>query len=217
MRIIRIFFTKTGEAAYISHLDLQRAMARALRRSELPVWYSQGFNPHIYMTFALPLPLMQESLVETVDCKTEAEDGDFSRYLAPLNKALPRGIVTGQIAEPVFEANEIAFAEYSVYYSGYAKQIEQAVPAYNVKQNAPVVRKTKRTEEEINLKDHLPKVLVKEENGEAFFQLRLPAGSRFNINAELFTGFLQRQFSLPAADARIVRTGIYTAAGNNFC
>ena len=74
---VRIWFTKTGEASYISLLDLQRVMQRALKRSGLPVWYTLGFNPHIYMTFACPLPLGQESLVESVDVKTETEAPDL--------------------------------------------------------------------------------------------------------------------------------------------
>ena len=61
MTTVRLRFTKTGEAAYISLLDLQRVMQRAFKRSGLPVWYTQGFNPHIYMTFAAPLALGQES------------------------------------------------------------------------------------------------------------------------------------------------------------
>ena len=63
MTTVRIFFEKCGEAAYISLLDLQRVMGRALKRSGLPVWYTLGFNPHIYMTFTCPLSLGQESLV----------------------------------------------------------------------------------------------------------------------------------------------------------
>ena len=80
MHTIRIWFTKTGEAAYISLLDLQRVMGRALKRSGLPVWYTLGFNPHIYMTFACPLSLGQESLVESVDVKTEQEQPDFAAW-----------------------------------------------------------------------------------------------------------------------------------------
>ena len=50
-----------NEASYISLLDMQRVMQRVLKRSGLPVWHTLGFNPHIYMTFACPLSLGQES------------------------------------------------------------------------------------------------------------------------------------------------------------
>lgn len=48
---VRLFFTKLDRAKYISHLDMNRCMSRALKRSGLPVWYTGGFNPHMYLTF----------------------------------------------------------------------------------------------------------------------------------------------------------------------
>ena len=52
MTTVRIFFEKCGEAAYISLLDLQRVFHRMLKMSNLPVYYTQGFNPHIYLSFS---------------------------------------------------------------------------------------------------------------------------------------------------------------------
>ena len=72
MITVRISFEKKNEASYISLLDLQRVMQRVLKRSGLPVWHTLGFNPHIYMTFACPLSLGQESECECVDVKTAA-------------------------------------------------------------------------------------------------------------------------------------------------
>ncbi|MEG2520533.1 MAG: TIGR03936 family radical SAM-associated protein [Christensenellaceae bacterium] len=54
MKII-IKYSRDGAAKYISHLDMQRAFGRALRRANIDVQYSQGFNPHIVMSFASPL------------------------------------------------------------------------------------------------------------------------------------------------------------------
>ena len=81
MITVRISFEKKNEASYISLLDMQRVMQRVLKRSSLPVWHTLGFNPHIYMTFACPLSLGQESECECVDVKTEAEAPDFARRL----------------------------------------------------------------------------------------------------------------------------------------
>jgi radical SAM-linked protein len=64
---IRVFFSKTGNAKYISHLDLYRSFSRAIQRSGLPVWITEGFNPHIYITFALPLALGIEGQEEAMD------------------------------------------------------------------------------------------------------------------------------------------------------
>ena len=93
MITVRISFEKKNEASYISLLDLQRVMQRVLKRSGLPVWHTLGFNPHIYMTFACPLSLGQESECECVDVKTEAEAPDFEQWKAALNAIMPAGIV----------------------------------------------------------------------------------------------------------------------------
>ena len=73
MTTVRIFFEKCGEAAYISLLDLQRVFHRMLKMSSLPVYYTQGVNPHIYLSFSCPLSLGQESLCESCEVKTEQE------------------------------------------------------------------------------------------------------------------------------------------------
>lgn len=94
MITVRIRFEKTGEAAYISLLDLQRVFHRILKRSGLPVYYTQGFNPHIYLSFACPLSLGQESLCECCEVKTEAEDppaGYLVRCFAALHAARYQG------------------------------------------------------------------------------------------------------------------------------
>ena len=61
MITVRISFEKRMRPPTSPLLDLQRVMQRVLKRSGLPVWHTLGFNPHIYMTFACPLSLGQES------------------------------------------------------------------------------------------------------------------------------------------------------------
>ena len=117
MITVRISFKKKNEASYISLLDLQRVMQRALKRSGLPVWYTLGFNPHIYMTFAAPLSLGQESLAETVDFKSEAEGYDWDAAAPALSACLPRGIKVTRIAPAVLDAGDIACAAYEVRYA----------------------------------------------------------------------------------------------------
>ena len=63
---VRIFFVKEGPSKYMSHLDLMRCMTRTLRRAGVPIWYTEGFNPHPFMTFAMPLSLGTSGLCETM-------------------------------------------------------------------------------------------------------------------------------------------------------
>ena len=64
---IRLKFGKRGPARYISHLDLARALERALNRSRLPVAYTQGYNPRPRLQFASALPLGFTSDCELAD------------------------------------------------------------------------------------------------------------------------------------------------------
>ncbi|MFN2133366.1 MAG: TIGR03936 family radical SAM-associated protein [Anaerolineae bacterium] len=64
---MRIVFSVGEEAKYISHLDLLRAWERILRRAEVPLAYSQGFNPHPRLVIAMPLPVGCTGAMEVVD------------------------------------------------------------------------------------------------------------------------------------------------------
>lgn len=218
MRIIRVYFTKTGEASYISLLDLQRVMQRALKRSGLPVWYTLGFNPHIYMTFAAPLSLGQESLCETVDFKTEEDSYDWSAAAGALSACLPKGIDVVRIAPAILDANEIADAAYSVHYAaGSASAARAAWEAYNAASGAEVVKEGKRGKQKtIDLKQHLPNAQLAAEDGGLTALLRLPAGNTLNINPVLVLGWLQETQGLPVTAGSILRTGLYTKNGEKF-
>lgn len=81
-------FEKSLRLRHIGHLDIQRAMQRALRRSGLPVKYSQGFNPHILVTFASALSTGSVGLRELMDVTLET-DVTEETFLAAMNRALP--------------------------------------------------------------------------------------------------------------------------------
>ena len=88
---LRLKFSKTGRAVYISHLDLMRTMQRAFLRAEMPLKYSEGFNPHAIISFALPLSVGTASLCELLDFKLNGFM-NLSEIPYRLNRALPEGI-----------------------------------------------------------------------------------------------------------------------------
>ena len=90
MRMIASF-EKTERVRHIGHLDLLRFMQRALRRSGLPVRYSQGFNPHIILSFASPLPVGVSGRMELMDIGL-AEDIDEAAFMEALRPALPESL-----------------------------------------------------------------------------------------------------------------------------
>ena len=85
-------FAKLSRLKFVSHLDLQRFMQMALRRTELPVAYSQGFNPHPVMSFASALAVGWISDCEILDVKLSAlvsEDFAFKEMAAALPPDMP--------------------------------------------------------------------------------------------------------------------------------
>lgn len=88
---IRARFIRGDEVKYISHLDMMKMFERALRRSRIPIYYSQGFNPHPQIVFGLPLSVGVTSDAEYVDFELSNEM-EPSEFIEILNKQLPEGL-----------------------------------------------------------------------------------------------------------------------------
>lgn len=83
-----VVFEKGEALRHIGHLDLMRTMQRALRRSNLPITYSNGFNPHIRLSFAAPLSVGVIGLRELME--VPLEDGvSEAMFLRAMNAVLP--------------------------------------------------------------------------------------------------------------------------------
>ena len=213
MNTVRIWFEKRGMAAYISLLDLQRVMHRALKRSGLPVWYTKGFNPHIYLSFACPLALGQESLCESCEVKTEQDDPDYIAWAEALRTALPQGLRVVRIGPAVGKTSQIAEAEYRLTLPAAAVP---ALDAYNAAESAAVEKKTKRGQKQLELKEYLPRIDYDCQGREVTFAVRLPAGDQHNVSPALLLAWLEQNHGLPAWQCRVLRTGIFTAEGRAF-
>lgn len=207
MTTVRISFKKRGEASYISLLDMQRVMQRVLKRSGLPVWHTLGFNPHIYMTFACPLPLGQESECECVDVKTEAENEDYTRWQAALNAIMPAGIEVFSVAPVQLKADLIAYACYTV---SYPAQYAGALAGYNTLNEAPVQKKSKRGVKTVDLKQYVPALELEAKGDNVCFELCMPAAQELTLNPALVTAFLEQSCGVPAVSAAIMRTAFLT-------
>lgn len=101
----RILFSKTGRAAYISHLDLMHTMQRAFSRAGYSLKYSEGFNPHPFMSIALPLSVGCESVCEIMDVTVNEGLPECGR----LNAALPEGIEITEIYRSDRKISELRY------------------------------------------------------------------------------------------------------------
>lgn len=215
MTTVRIFFEKRGESAYISLLDLQRVFHRLLKISGLPVWYTQGFNPHIYLSFSCPLSLGQESICESCEVKTEQETIDGAAWQAALQPLMPRGMKITAVAPAVQKVGMIASAAYTVTMPvGSAAAIE----AYNAAEKAEVTKKTKRGHKTLDLKEHLPHIDYTVQGDTLEFSITLPCGSgeALNLNPALLMDVLREKGAAPIWQCQVLRTHLYTQDGTDF-
>ena len=83
-----VVFEKGFALRHIGHLDLMRTIQRALRRSNLPIRYSNGFNPHIQLSFAAPLSVGVVGLRELMDVPVE-DSCRPEQFVRAMNEALP--------------------------------------------------------------------------------------------------------------------------------
>ena len=107
----RILFTKTGDAVWMSHLDLMRLFQRAFKRAGLPLTHTQGFNPRPSVSIALPLSVGVESVCELLDFDLEGESPAYEDITARLNAALVPGVTVLRAYEGGRKIKDIALLD----------------------------------------------------------------------------------------------------------
>lgn len=189
MREVRLRFSKTGRLKYISHLDINRAMSRALKRAQIPLWYTEGFNPHPYMSFSLPLSLGVESLCESVDLRII---GDITNdeIKNRLNNVLPQDIKIVDVYDDFRDNSEIVYSDY-VYKFEFKDNEAAFEKIKNVLSSDEIIalkkgkQGRKRVMKETNIKSFVDKYSISIRNDVVVLNIRLLAGPEKNLNPSL--------------------------------
>lgn len=185
---IRIKFRKYGEMKFIGHLDMMRYFQKAMRRAGIDICYSEGFSPHMIMSFASPLGVGLTSDGEYLDIEV-GETLSSKEAVERLNSVMAEGVeVVSYRKIPDGKASNamalMAAADYEIRFregmepeSGWQEQFE----AFCSQSAIPVTKKTKKGERELDIR---PLIYRAEALGERVF-LRLAAGSADNLKPEL--------------------------------
>ena len=107
---LRLRFEKTGRAVYISHLDLMAVMQRAFARADLPLKFSEGFNPHPQISILLPLSVGTASICELMDFRL-LEERDLKTLPDRLTAVLPDGIRALEAYESVRKSAQLKWLD----------------------------------------------------------------------------------------------------------
>lgn len=189
MREVRLRFSKTGQAKYISHLDTNRVFSRALARAKIKLWYTQGFNPRPYMSFSLPLSLGVESYCENVDLRI-LDDLTDEEIKDRMNNALPLGIRIVDVYEDFMDCHDIVYSDYV--YKFEFKDNETALEKINAVLESDEILAQKKAKQgkrrilkETDIKQFIVKYNASIRNNNIVLNIRLLAGPDKNLNPTL--------------------------------
>lgn len=226
---IRIKFAKYGAIRFIGHLDVMRYFQKAIRRAEIDVAYSEGFSPHQIMSFAAPLSVGHTSEGEYFDLEvnTFTDREDFQRRLQSvmvegMDILDVQPLVQGEknaMASVAAASYLVAFRDESILPDSW----QEALLNFYDRPEIPVIKKTKKGEKEINLKESIYELEIrkgKPKRGQDIvpdkeIYLLLNAGSGENIKPAfvLDTFFQTMSFELPPFSLLIHRLETYRDAG----
>ena len=226
---VRVRFEKNGIMRYVGHLDLMRFFQKAVKRSGLPIRYSEGFNPHQIMSFASPLGVGLTSQGEYMDIDLK-EKVDAKAALEALNNNMVEGLeITGfkylpDDAEKCMSA--VTAASYIVTYKDSKDDACYVDNIADLKQKffdeAPfisIIKKTKKGERELDLKPLIYRFNLDIKDGVPVYDFLLSSGSTDNIKPELVVKAFHEFLGLPEFDELsldIRRIDMFTGEPDNF-
>ena len=191
----RIKFRKYGVMKFIGHLDIMRYFQKVMRRADIPIAFTQGFSPHMIMSFAQPLGVGVTSDAEYFDIElTEAISS--KRAIEQMNKVNVEGIEIVSFVEIPDDKKcsgmtIVAAAEYAVSLlesnktSDITKDItdewKEKIAAFMDQPEIRVLKQTKRSEKEVDIKPMIYKMDVRDNKVYMF----LATGSEQNLKPDL--------------------------------
>ncbi len=204
MKNVRIFFSKTGRLKFVSHLDMTRFMSRLITKSKIPVWYTEGFNQHVYMNFALPLSLGYEGLYEVMDFRLNDDNYDLNKCLEQMKAVAPPDIEFFSIAEPITPMKEIGWAEFELDFSENSTVIKRFYEFFT--QESVICEKVGK-KGKVKQIDLIPKIggFTANENK---ITIRLIAGTEDNLNPSLVMSAFFEQTEAEPVFYTVKRTAI---------
>ncbi|MBI1880575.1 MAG: DUF2344 domain-containing protein [Chloroflexi bacterium] len=187
---LRLIFAKKKQIKYIGHLDLALAWERALRRAQIPLAYSKGFNPQPKIQVASSLPVGTSGSAEIMDIviTQPVEPGDALDRIRP---ALPGGIELHFVETVPLKAPTLQHllrqAEYRVTVETdlSADELTRRIEALLAADKLMQTRQRKKRTEEIDLRPWLHELALESvAEGEATLRMRLTAGQFGNLRPE---------------------------------
>lgn len=208
----RCTFARSGPAIYLGHLDLMTCFERAARRAQLPILYSQGYNPRPEMVFALPLGVGIETRKDYLDVSLD-RPFDEEEFVKSMNTYLPQGIrilKSKAIPEPKDSIMSIVTtASYRFEAPGIRAAMEKALTFETLEVEKMAKGKLKKTD----IRPLLISLSQASDGNPDAVDFYCGAGSEKNVRPDLILSSLQVYCGMDkeiAENTRVIRTGLFS-------
>lgn len=171
---------------YVSHLDMNRYIPRLVKVAKIPAKYTEGFNRHLCLTFALPLSLGTESNYDMFDIKIIDDEYTDEMVAEALSKHAADGIEIVSAGPVKMNATELKFAEHTVVLCDDNAELLNDLERF-LKGN--VILATKKGKKgkvtEVNMAEHIKSIETELKGSCLTVKVVLPAGNTGNLNPSL--------------------------------
>ncbi|WP_315116921.1 TIGR03936 family radical SAM-associated protein [uncultured Clostridium sp.] len=207
-------FTKESNIKFISHLDLMRTLQKIIKRANLPIEYSKGFNPHMNISLAQPLSVGMFSKGEYMDINL-SEDLEPMYIKEKLDENSPSGVKFINVVKLNKERENgkkipqsMAAVDGATYAIGIkydnTEHLEEEIKKIFDMQEWKVIKKGKSGEKEIDIKPMLKKIQYKIGEDVLSMNVLVSCGSRENLSADILSKFILENTSNGNKDAFVL-------------
>lgn len=223
MSTLRIQYVKKDNMKFLSHLEMVRFMERAFRRMELPLKFSQGFNPHPKISFAAPLAVGVSSEAEIVEVElTEAIDPE--KFIKEHHSDVPEGLEFVRAREVSGSGKLMALVRASEYLvevrfaegadAPDARAEKNNLDSYLSKDEIIIQKKNKKGKiKDVNIRPFVMDAKnVMAEADRSIYRLTVATGSNGNLKPELLIELFMKELGLEeqALSYRVHRLQLFT-------
>ncbi len=211
-RPFRLVFSKTGQAVFVSHLDVNRAMQRMVRRAHLPVWYTQGFNPHPYLVFHQPLSVGYSGKEEVMDFYL-LEDVAPDDILKKIADNMPPGFSAVRVAAPQKALGDISYAGYTVCAEDERfkkEELKEKLISFLKEDQIITEKKSKKGMKTVDIKPLIASWSVEDGAGESVLvKLKAACSQSQNLNPRILLSAFANSEGSEELNYRVTRTAFY--------
>jgi len=210
---------KGAELAFLSHLEYMNVFMSALLRSKLPAAYSEGFNPHLKVSFATALSVGVTSDCEYVDFVLSQKISD-AEVLQKLNSQLPRGMEILRLKRISAKATAMSLVDFSRYEVSipYADDAKIFVENFNAAKEIIFTRITPKKMREFDAKKYIAERLkiLSNDNDELVIKFGIKITPEGSLKPVEVLKILQENFGMQIeiSAARINRTALLSRGRN---